>query len=119
MRPPAAGATPQQGLVIYRFGAPLFYANANRFAEEVREIIGATPSNVRWLIVDAEAITNIDYSASRMVRQLHAYLMNRGVELAFGRVASSLRSDLIRHRLLEVIGPRRIYDHLHDAVAAS
>jgi len=119
MRPPAAGATTQQGLVIYRFGAPLFYANANRFAEEVREIIGATPSNVRWLIVDAEAITNIDYSASRMVRQLHAYLMNRGVELAFGRVASSLRSDLIRHRLLEVIGPRRIYDHLHDAVAAS
>ena len=119
MRPPAAGATTQQGLVIYRFGAPLFYANANRFAEEVREIIGATPSNVRWLIVDAEAITNIDYSASRMVRQLHAYLMNRGVEIAFGRVASSLRSDLIRHRLLEVIGPRRIYDHLHDAVAAS
>jgi len=54
-----------------------------------------------------------------MVRQLHAYLMNRGVEIAFGRVASSLRSDLIRHRLLEVIGPRRIYDHLHDAVAAS
>lgn len=118
MRPPVAGAETQPGLVIYRFGAPLFYANADRFSAEIRELVGATTSKVRWLIVDAEAITNIDYSAARMVRQLHADLMQSGVEFAFARVAISLRADLTRHRLLEVIGPGRIYSRLHEAVAA-
>jgi sulfate permease, SulP family len=122
-RPPVAGAMTRPGLAIYRFGAALFYANAGRFSEEIRELVGttpstATPSKVRWLVVDAEAITNIDYTAARMVRQLHADLRQSGVELAFARVAISLRSDLIRHRLFEVIGPGRIYGGLHDAVAA-
>jgi MFS superfamily sulfate permease-like transporter len=116
--PPVAGAVTQPGLAIYRFGAALFYANADRFSQEIRELVGTTPSKVRWLIVDAEAITNIDYTAARMVRQLHAHLMQSGVEFAFARMATSLRSDLIRHRLVEVIGPGRIYPRLHEAVAA-
>jgi MFS superfamily sulfate permease-like transporter len=116
--PPVAGAVTQPGLAIYRFGAALFYANAGRFSQEIRELVGVTPSNVRWLVVDAEAITNIDYTAAQMVRQLHAHLMQSGVEFAFARVATSLRSDLIRHRLVEVIGPGRIYPRLHEAVAA-
>jgi sulfate permease, SulP family len=118
MRAPVAGAVTQPGLTIYRFGAPLFYANADRFSREIRELVGSSPSEVRWLIVDAEAITNIDYSASRMVRQLHAHLRQKGVEFALGRVATSLHSDLIRHRLVEVIGSQRIYFRLHDAIAA-
>jgi MFS superfamily sulfate permease-like transporter len=73
---------------------------------------------VHWLVVDAEAITNIDYSASRMVRQLHTHLVQTGVEFAFARVATSLHSDLVRHRLVEVIGPGRIFHPLHEAVAA-
>jgi sulfate permease, SulP family len=118
MTPPVAGAVTQPGLAIYRFGAPLFYANAGRFSEEIRELVGEPPSQVRWLIVDAEAITNIDYSASRMVRQLHAYLVQRGVEFALGRVATSLHSDLVRHHLVEVIGADHVYSRLHEAVAA-
>jgi MFS superfamily sulfate permease-like transporter len=119
MRPPVPGAQTQPGLVIYRFGAPLFYANADRFSREIRDLVGPAPSRLRWLIVDAEAVTNIDYSAARMVRQLHGELKQRGVQFAFARVAMSLRSDLIRHRLLvEVIGAGRIYNRLHEAVAA-
>jgi MFS superfamily sulfate permease-like transporter len=116
MKPAVAGAVTMPGLAIYRFGAPLFYANADRFSEEIRTLVGA--NQVNWLVVDAEAITNIDYSAARMVRQLHAHLTHRGVEFAFARVASSLHSDLVRHQLAEVIGRRRIYHHLHEAVAA-
>jgi MFS superfamily sulfate permease-like transporter len=116
--PPIAGAVTRPGLVIYRFGAALFYANAGRFSQEIRELVGATRSKIRWLVVDAEAITNIDYTAARTVRQLHAHLMQSGVQFAFARVATSLRSDLIRHRLVEVIGPDRIYHGLHEAVAA-
>lgn len=118
MKPPVAGAVTEPGLAIYRFGAPLFYANADRFSREIRELVRAPGSEVRWLIVDAEAITNIDYSASRMVRQLHTHLGQKSVEFALARVASSLHSDLIRHNLVEVIGSERIYFRLHDAISA-
>jgi len=118
MKSPIAGAVTQPGLAIYRFGAPLFYVNADRFSREIRELVRPPRPEVRWLVVDAEAITNIDYSASRMLRQLHRHLRQKGVEFALARVASSLHSDLIRHRLVEVIGGERIYFRLHDAVAA-
>ena len=96
--PAVPGAMTEPGLVIYRFGAALFYANAGRFSDEIRGLVGPAPSPVRWLVVDAEAITNIDYTAARVVRQLHDELTRSGVELAFARVPASLKADLDRHR---------------------
>ena len=112
------GAVTEPGLVIYRFGAALFYANARLFAEEVRGLVGPAPSPVHWLVVDAEAITNVDYTAARMVRQLHQELVRRGVVLAFARASFSLKADLSRHRLTDVIGPAQLFGRLHDALAA-
>ena len=113
--PALPGTVTQPGLVIYRFGAPLFYANANRFAEEVKGL--ATPE-VRWMVVDAEAITHVDYSAARMVRKIHQDLAERGVVTAFARVRFELQADMNRHHLTETIGSERIYRRLHDARAA-
>lgn len=112
------GAVTEPGLVIYRFGAALFYANASLFAEEVRGSVGPTPSPAHWLVVDAEAITNVDYTAARMVRQLHQELVRRGVVLAFARASFSLKADLSRHRLTDVIGPAQFFGRLHDALEA-
>jgi hypothetical protein len=70
------------------------------------------------LVVDAEAITNVDYTAARMVRQLHQELVRRGVVLAFARASFSLKADLSRHRLTDVIGPAQFFGRLHDALAA-
>jgi SulP family sulfate permease len=116
--PAVPGAVTKPGLVIYRFGAALFYANASLFAEQIRGLVGPTPSPVRWLVVDAEAITNVDYTAARVVGELHQELADRGVVLVFGRAPASLRADLDRHLLTEVIGPTQFFDRLHDAVAA-
>jgi MFS superfamily sulfate permease-like transporter len=116
--PAVPGAVTKPGLVIYRFGAALFYANAGLFAEQIRGLIGPTPSPVRWLAVDAEAITNVDYTAARMVRQLQKELADGGVVLVFARVPPSLKADLDRHLLTEVIGPAQFFDRLHDAAAA-
>jgi MFS superfamily sulfate permease-like transporter len=116
--PAVPGAATEPGLVIYRFGAALFYANASLFAEEIRGLVGPAPSPVRWLVVDAEAITNVDYTAARMVRQLQQELVQCGVVLALARVSLSLKADLDRHLLTEIIGPARIFDRLHDALAA-
>jgi MFS superfamily sulfate permease-like transporter len=116
--PAVPGAVTEPGLVIYRFGAALFYANASLFAEEVRGLVGPAPSTVRWLVVDAEAITNVDYTAARMVRQLQKELVHCGIVLALARVSLSLKADLDRHLLTEVVGPVRVFDRLHDALAA-
>jgi sulfate permease, SulP family len=116
--PTVPGAVTKPGLVIYRFGAPLFYANAGLFAEQVRGLVGPTPSLVRWLAVDAEAITNVDYTAAQTVRQLHKELVDRGVVLVFARAPLSLKADLDRHLLTQVIGPAQFFDRLHDAAAA-
>lgn len=118
MTPPVAGSMTLPGLAIYRFGAPLFYANAGRFAEEIRTIVGAAPSPVRWLVVDAEAITNLDYTAARMLRDLHQGLSQAGVTLAFARVSPYLQADFDRHHITEAIGVEMIFAHLHDAVNA-
>jgi sulfate permease, SulP family len=116
--PAVSGAVTEPGLVIYSFGAALFYANASLFAKEIRALVGPTPSPVRWLAVDAEAITNVDYTAARMVRELHAELAERGVVLVFARAPLSLKADLDRHLLTQVIGPAQFFDRLHDAAAA-
>jgi MFS superfamily sulfate permease-like transporter len=116
--PAAPGAVTRPGLVIYSFGAALFYANASLFAKEIRGLAGPTPSPVRWLIVDAEAITNLDYTAGRIVRELHQELVDRGVTLVFARAPLSLKADLDRHLLTQVIGPAHFFDRIHDAAAA-
>ncbi len=116
--PAVPGAVTEPGLVIYSFGATLFYANASLFTKEILGLVGPTPSPVRWLAVDAEAITNVDYTAARMVRELHEQLVDRGVVLVFARVPPSLKADLDRHLLTEVIGPAQFFDRLHDAAAA-
>lgn len=116
LTPAVPGAITEPGLVIYRFGAPLFYANAGRFSDEIRALVGPPPSPVRWVIVDANPITKLDYSAARVVRELQTELENRKVELVFTHVQPELQEDLKRHHLLDAIGPDRIFKKLHQAI---
>ena len=115
LNPVAPGMTTEPGFVLYHFGAALFYANANRFAEEVTCLVGQPPSQVRWLIVDAEAITNLDYSAARVVLELQQNLTSCGTQLGFARIRWDLRADFTRHHLAESINPSLIFNRLHDA----
>jgi MFS superfamily sulfate permease-like transporter len=112
------GAVTEPGLVVYRFGAALFYANAGMFSDEIRRLLGPGSSPLRWFVVDAGAITNVDYTAAQVVRELQQDLADRGVELVFAHVQSDLKPDMDRHHLTEAIGPNRIFDSLHEALAA-
>jgi SulP family sulfate permease len=118
LMPVAPGVVTEPGLVLYRFGAALFYANAGRFLEEISCVVQPVPSAVRWVVVDAEAMTHVDYSAARVVTTLKKSLTEAGVELAFARVPWDLRSDFDRHHLTETIGTVQIFNRLHDAIAA-
>jgi SulP family sulfate permease len=118
LNPVVPGAVTEPGLVVYRFGAPLFYANAGRFAEEILLLAGPGPSPLRWVVVDAGAITHVDYTAARVARELHKDLAQRGVELVFAHVQSDLKPDLDRHHLTEIVGANRIFESLHGALAS-
>jgi high affinity sulfate transporter 1 len=114
--PAVPGVETEPGLLVYRFGADLFYANETRFADEVRDLVGHAPTPVRWLVIDAGAITDLDYSAARMVRDLCDELSRSGVTVIFARVSAYLRSDMDRHGITAVIGPERVYPTLHEAL---
>ena len=118
-RPTAAvpGAQSAPGLIVLRFGADLFYANAGGFAGTVRELLAGAPTPVRWLILDAGAITAIDYSATRVLASLLDDLAPQGVELILVHAPASLEDDLARHGLLDRIGRDHVIEKLHDALA--
>lgn len=118
LEPPDPGATTKPGLILYRFGAPLFYANAGRFAEEIHTVLGSPSASMPWMVVDAEAITNVDYTAARVVRDLQQELSQIGVTMAFARVGPYLKADFDRHHLTQVIGENLIFPRLHDALEA-
>jgi MFS superfamily sulfate permease-like transporter len=104
--------------VVFQFGADLFYANATSFAADVRALVEADGPPVQWFVIDAGAITQIDYSAARVVEDLHRDLVHHGVTLVLVHADASLRADLQRHRLTDVIGADHVFDTLHQALAA-
>jgi SulP family sulfate permease len=116
--PAMPGKETEPGLIVYRFNSDLFYANASRFADEVRSLVKHAPTPVRWFVVDAGPITDIDYSAAQSVRDLLEELSRQGVGVIFARVSPYLRSDIDRHRILTVIGETRVFATLHEALAA-
>jgi SulP family sulfate permease len=117
--PTRPGLVTEPGLIIYRFGADLFYANVNRFADEVRTLLQHAPTPIRWFIVDASALTDIDYSAAHGVRDLLADLTRQGVGVLFARVSPYLRADLDRHGITAAVGEHCIFATLHEAIAAA
>ena len=118
MEPVIAGKMIEPGLVMYWFGADLYYANANYFAEQVRHLVGHSPSPVRWFAVDAGAIAGVDYSAGKTLKELHRECAERGVALVLTRVSESLKGDLDRLELTAAIGSERIFGSRRDCLAA-
>lgn len=116
--PPEPGVFTEPGLVLYHFGAALFYANSGRFTDEIRALAGPQQSSMRWIVVDAEAITNLDYSASRVVAALRNDLADRGITLGFARLQWGAKADFARHHLTDMFDASMLFNRLHDALDA-
>jgi sulfate permease, SulP family len=113
------GLQTEPGLIVYRFGADLFYANEERFAKEIRVLVDAAPSKIRWFIIDAGAITNLDYSAAQSLRDLLDDLQLRDTQVLFARVSPYLKSDMDRHGVTAIVGEAHVFAKLHDAIAVA
>ena len=117
--PATPGMQTEPGLIVYRFGADLFYANDHRFTDDVRALVAQAPTPVRWFVVDAEAITDLDYSAARSIHELLDDLARQNVGMMFARVSPYLRSDMDRHGVTAALGETRVFTTLHEAIAAA
>ncbi len=106
------------GLVIYRFDAPLFFANATQFSDEILALVDEAESPVRRVVLSAEAITSADSTAESMLRDLIDELRARGVTLELARPKKALRDFLDRAGLLDEIGRDHVYPRVSDAVDA-
>jgi SulP family sulfate permease len=106
------------GLVVYFFGASLYFANAVRFSEEIVRLVDDAKPPVKWLDVDASAITDIDYSGADTVRLVHNVLQQKGVTLVFSNVIDNVKHELDRNGLTKLIGEEHIYGNLPEVLAA-
>ena len=107
----------EPGVVLYWFGADLYYANSSHFCSEIRNIVWGTPG-IRVLIVDCGAITAMDYSAGQAIAELQRDLSEKGVILAMARITSALRSDMDVQGITDLIGQDHIYQSRKKSLAA-
>jgi len=115
-RYPAARRVP--GLVLFRWDAPLFFANAEVFGQDVREAVAASPTPARRVVVAAEPVTDVDTSAADVLQSLKDDLAAAWVELHFAEVKDPVKDRLKRYGLLELIRPEHFYPTVGAAVDA-
>ena len=109
---------PTPGLLLYRFDAPLFFANATLFADEILALIDDADPPIHRVVVSAEAITSVDSTAEAVLRDLLDELRQRDVGLWLARPKKPLRDFLERTGLLDEIGRDHVYPRVSDAVDA-
>jgi high affinity sulfate transporter 1 len=105
------------GLVILRFDAPLIFANAKNFRDDVRQIARADPPP-RWILIAAEPVTDVDTTASDVLDDLDEELNDRGISLVFAELKDPVRRKIERYGLTRTIDPSHFYPTVEAAVAA-
>ena len=105
------------GLVIFRFNAALFFANARTFREQIRRIAAADPPP-RWIMIAAEPITDVDTTAADMLEDLDQELNARGIALVFAELKEPVRAKLERYELIGPLDPAHFYPTIDSAIAA-
>jgi high affinity sulfate transporter 1 len=117
--PEEAGSAPDtSGLIVYRFGAPLYFANAGLFEEEVEKLLTQAATPVKWLVLDAQAMVDIDTSGAEVLHQVLSRSADSGVTVAISRANESTAALLAQYHLLELIGKNRMYPTNRHAIAA-
>jgi SulP family sulfate permease len=117
--PEEPGQAPDtSGMLMYRFGAPLYFANATLFEEEVEKLVTQAATPVKWFVLDAEAMVDIDTSGEQVLHQVLTWLAGRGVTVAVSRANQTTTALLARYHLMKLIGEERLYPTNRHAIKA-
>jgi high affinity sulfate transporter 1 len=115
-RYPAAGQVP--GLVLFRWDAPLFFANAEFFKERVLAAAAQAPGPVHWIVVAAEPVTSVDVTAADTLAELDRTLQEAGIELSFAELKDPVKDKLKRFGLFTQIGESFFFPTIGAAVSS-
>ncbi|WFU85545.1 sulfate permease [Bradyrhizobium sp. CIAT3101] len=105
------------GLVLFRWDAPLFFANAEFFRERVLDAVATSPTKVRWLTVAAEPVTSVDVTACDVVAELDQTLHAQGIELCFAELKDPVKDKLKRFGLFAQLGEHYFFPTIGVAVS--
>jgi high affinity sulfate transporter 1 len=105
------------GLVLFRWDAPLFFANAEFFRERILDAVAKSPTPVRWLVVAAEPVTSVDVTACDTVAELDKALHARGIELCFAELKDPVKDKLKRFGLFAQLGESYFFPTVGSAVS--
>jgi MFS superfamily sulfate permease-like transporter len=104
------------GIVVYRWEAPLFFANAGMFRQQIRRL--AREKKPAWVVLQCEAVTDIDLTAAEMLEQLDKELNAAGTHVAFAELRSRLQDRVLRYGLFETLDRDHFYPTVKAAVTA-
>jgi MFS superfamily sulfate permease-like transporter len=113
-RYPAARVVP--GLVLFRWDAPLFFANAEFFRDRALEAVADSPAWARWLVVGAEPVTSVDVTAADVLEELDKTLCEAGILLCFAEMKDPVKDKLKRFGLFARLGEDRFFATVGEAV---
>ena len=104
------------GLVLFRWDAPLFFANAELFKERALDVVARSPSPVRWLVVAAEPVTSVDVTAADALAELDEALQGAGTQLCFAELKDPVKDKLKRFGVFSLIGEKHFFPTIETAV---
>jgi high affinity sulfate transporter 1 len=104
------------GLVIFRWDAPLFFANAELFNQRVLDAVASSPTPVKRVVIAAEPITSVDVTSSDALIELDENLAGQGIDLSFAALKDPVKDKLKRFGLFEIFGQERFLPTIHSAV---
>lgn len=106
------------GLIVFRYDADLFYANASRFTGDVIALIRAAPDPVQWLVLDCSSITDVDYSAARDLNDLIDFVHARGAHFVLAGADAELQQTLENEGILALLNADHLFHGIGSAVRA-
>ena len=106
------------GLVLFRWDAPLFFANAEFFKERILDAVAKSPSPVRWVVVAAEPVTSVDVTAADTLADVDKALLDVGIELRFAELKDPVKDKLKRFGLFAKFGEEKFFPTIGAAVSS-
>lgn len=115
--PADPGVESEPGMIVYRFEAPLFFANADYFRSRIRDVLAAAPHPVQVLVLDLVSMSDIDFTAGLKLAALIRELRQRDISVVLAQ-AADVRAELDRAGISPLVGPAAIFDTMPEAIAA-
>ncbi len=115
--PLKSGKQAVEGLLIYRFGSNLYFANEDRFTEDIMELARKNVS-LKWFCISATNIGDIDFTSSEALKNVYTQLQEKGITLVLSEVVEPVMNELDRDGIINMIGKDHIFESVQDVIEA-